>query len=56
MLIGVNGDETREKGKEVMAKEKMTWPSFWNGDNEAASVRPGTCAAGRRFTSSTPRE
>ena len=34
ILIGVNGDETREKAKEVMAKEKMTWPSFWNGDKD----------------------
>jgi thiol-disulfide isomerase/thioredoxin len=38
VLIGVNGDETTEKAKEVMAKEKMTWPSFWNGprDDEKA--------------------
>ncbi len=34
----MNGDETREKAKEVMVKEKMTWPSFWNGprDDEKA--------------------
>jgi thiol-disulfide isomerase/thioredoxin len=31
-LIGVNGDESREKVAETMTKEKMTWPSFWNGD------------------------
>ena len=34
VLIGVNGDDTREKAKEVMAKEKMTWPSFWNGPKD----------------------
>jgi thiol-disulfide isomerase/thioredoxin len=33
-LIGVNGDESRDKVKEVMAKEKMTWPSFWNGPRD----------------------
>lgn len=32
VLIGVNGDDKRDKALEVMAKEKMTWPSFWNGD------------------------
>lgn len=32
VLIGVNGDDRREKAIEVMAREKMTWPSFWNGD------------------------
>jgi thiol-disulfide isomerase/thioredoxin len=32
VLIGVNGDDKREKAAETMAKEKMTWPSFWNGD------------------------
>jgi thiol-disulfide isomerase/thioredoxin len=41
VLVGVNGDETRDKAKEVMAKEKMTWPSFWNGprDDEKAISR-----------------
>jgi thiol-disulfide isomerase/thioredoxin len=31
-IVGVNGDEKREKAREVMAREWMTWPSFWNGD------------------------
>jgi len=31
VLIGVNGDEDRDKAKQVTAKEKMTWRSFWNG-------------------------
>ena len=37
-LIGVNGDEKREKAKEVMAKEKMTWPSFWDGPADSDST------------------
>jgi thiol-disulfide isomerase/thioredoxin len=31
VLIGVNGDGDRDKAKQVTAKEKMTWRSFWNG-------------------------
>jgi hypothetical protein len=31
-IVGINGDDKREKAAEVMAKEKMTWPSFWNGE------------------------
>ena len=30
-LIGVNSDTDKEKLKERMAKEKITWRSFWNG-------------------------
>jgi thiol-disulfide isomerase/thioredoxin len=30
-IVGVNGDDKREKAAEVMAAEKMVWPSFWNG-------------------------
>lgn len=30
-LIGVNSDTDRGKLKERMAKEKITWRSFWNG-------------------------
>jgi thiol-disulfide isomerase/thioredoxin len=32
VIVGVNGDDERTKAQEVMTKEKMTWPSFWNGD------------------------
>ena len=31
VLLGVNGDDDRAKAAEVMTKEAMTWPSFWNG-------------------------
>jgi hypothetical protein len=31
VLIGVNSDRDREEIKKVMAKENITWRSFWNG-------------------------
>jgi thiol-disulfide isomerase/thioredoxin len=31
VLIGVNGDDDREKVKTVSAKEGIRWRSFWNG-------------------------
>jgi peroxiredoxin len=30
-LLGVNSDTDREKLKEVLKKENITWRSFWNG-------------------------
>jgi hypothetical protein len=30
-LIGVNSDHDREKLKDVMQTERITWRSFWNG-------------------------
>jgi len=30
-LIGVNGDDDRERAKTVSAKEGISWRSFWNG-------------------------
>ena len=30
-LVGVNSDSDREKLKEVLQKEQITWRSFWNG-------------------------
>ncbi len=30
-LIGVNSDIDKEKLKQRMTKEKITWRSFWNG-------------------------
>ncbi|MBP3956277.1 TlpA family protein disulfide reductase [Gemmata sp. G18] len=29
-LVGINGDEKREKAKETVQKNEMTWPSFWD--------------------------
>jgi thiol-disulfide isomerase/thioredoxin len=31
ILLGVNGDEDREKVKKVSAQERVIWRSFWNG-------------------------
>jgi hypothetical protein len=30
-IIGVNSDPDREKLKDVLKKEEITWRSFWNG-------------------------
>src|SRR5262249_35364257 len=30
-LIGINSDADKEKLKEALEKEKITWRSFWNG-------------------------
>ena len=30
-MIGVNGDAILPDAKRAMEREKMTWPSFWNG-------------------------
>ena len=30
-LIGINSDQDREKLKELMEKEEITWRSFWDG-------------------------
>ena len=34
VLLGVNGDEDREKAKEVAAKVGINWRSFWGGSAE----------------------
>jgi hypothetical protein len=31
VLIGVNSDPDRDKLKELLKKENITWRSFWNG-------------------------
>ena len=30
-IVGVNSDSSREKVKEVTAREQITWRSFWDG-------------------------
>ena len=30
-IVAVNSDQTREKLKDVMAKENITWPQFFDG-------------------------
>jgi thiol-disulfide isomerase/thioredoxin len=34
-LIGVNGDGDLSDAKRAVTREKMTWPSFWNGKDGA---------------------
>jgi hypothetical protein len=31
-IVGVNSDSDREQLKPTLAKEKITWRSFWNGE------------------------
>jgi hypothetical protein len=31
ILLGINSDTDREKLKEVLKKEKITWRSYWDG-------------------------
>ena len=38
VLLGVNGDEDWEAARSVMAKERMTWRSWWNGGKTGAIV------------------
>jgi hypothetical protein len=33
-LVGVNSDEDRDELKKVLEKEKITWPSFFDGGTE----------------------
>jgi hypothetical protein len=33
-LIGINSDEDKEKLKPVLAKEEITWRSFWDQSTE----------------------
>src|SRR5207247_373705 len=30
-LVGVNSDTERDQIREIMKKEEISWPSFWNG-------------------------
>jgi len=38
VLLGVNGDDDRVKAAETMTKEKMSWPSLWNGSKMGGFV------------------
>ena len=37
-LVGVNSDEDREKLKETLENESITWPSFWNGGTTSGGI------------------
>jgi hypothetical protein len=30
-LVGINSDQDRDKLKEALEKESITWPSWWSG-------------------------
>ena len=37
-LVGMNSDKDREKLKQRMAEEKITWPSFWDGGSTGGPI------------------
>ena len=37
-LLGVNSDQDREKLKETMKEEGITWRSFWNGGSTGGPI------------------
>jgi hypothetical protein len=37
-IVAVNSDQTREKLKDVMAKENITWPQFFDGGNTSGPI------------------
>jgi hypothetical protein len=37
-LVGINSDRDREKLKETLETESITWPSFWNGGNTSGGI------------------
>jgi thiol-disulfide isomerase/thioredoxin len=36
-IVGVNSDEERVKARDVASRKKMTWRSFWEGDERRIS-------------------
>ena len=39
-LLGINSDQSRSALKDILAKEKITWPNIWQGTPSA----PGSIA------------
>jgi peroxiredoxin len=37
-IVAVNSDSSREKLKEVMAKENVTWPQFFDGGGTSGPI------------------
>ena len=37
-LIGVNSDRSKAEVKQAMAKEQITWRSFWNGGSTSGPI------------------
>jgi hypothetical protein len=38
VLLGVNSDRDREKLKETLKEENITWRSFWNGGSTGGPI------------------
>jgi hypothetical protein len=38
VLLGVNSDSSKESGKKVVAKQKMTWRSWWDGGSTEGPI------------------
>jgi hypothetical protein len=38
VLLGVNSDEDKDKLREAMAKENITWRSWWDGGNTSGPI------------------
>jgi Thioredoxin-like len=38
VLLGVNSDKKRDEVKKVVAKEEMTWRSWWDGGGAAGPI------------------
>lgn len=37
-LVGINSDQDREKLKEVLKKEEITWRSWWDGGSTSGPI------------------
>src|SRR5262245_37670437 len=38
-IVGVNSETNRENVKELIAKEKITWRSFWDGGSTQGPIQ-----------------
>jgi hypothetical protein len=38
VLVGINSDQDRDKLKDVMKQEEITWHSFWNGGGTGGPI------------------
>jgi hypothetical protein len=40
-LLGINSDSDKEKLKEAMTKERITWRSWWDGGSTSGPIAKG---------------
>ncbi len=38
VLLGINSDKTRDEVKQAIAKEQLTWRSWWDGGTRRGSI------------------